>query len=201
MQKSKLILLVFISSLFSTPVLSQDQHYEVGLELGNVNFSNFGGSVQFALKGALVEDDEFAYGAIARMRYFRFTNQVQGVEGSTSFFGLGGFFHYRFMDWFYLGSEVEFNQNPFRNIEPDNKWHLAGFIGGGIQRDLIEDGLSINAGVMFDLFDAIRIRTPADQASKNPSNFHQYYLRQNSPQGGIPRPVIYRITFFLPINK
>ena len=194
--------LLFIILFGSTALFAQRKHYEAGLEIGNINFSNFGGSVHFALKAAIVEDDEFAYGPIARLRYFRVLNLETQMGGEGSYFGFGGFFHYRFMDWFYLGTEIELNQNPFRQIQPDKRWHLAGFVGGGIQKDLIDDGLNLNFGVMFDLFDAIRIQTPADQASKNPSNFHQFYFRQNAPGGGgIARPIIYRITFFLPINK
>ena len=194
----KNIIYLSILVLFCTHSFSQGyKDYEVGVEIGNISFSNLGGSVDVAGKFAIVDNEELAYGPILRLKYIRSQDVFQGFQGSASFFGFGGFLHYRTMDWFYLGTELEYNQNPFRNIEPSNRWNLAGFIGGGIHRELLDDALSINAGIMFDVIDALR-----DPLTTNASNFSQYYfMRRNNPsnpqQQGQYVPLIYRITFHI----
>lgn len=195
----KLLFTILIFAIFLIPNSAECQSgykdYEIGIEIGNVSFSNMGGSLDLAAKFAIVDAEEMAYGPIFRYKFIRSVNEFQGFEGSASFIGLGGFFHYRMMEWFYLGAEVEFNQNPFRNIEPSKRWNLAGLIGGGIHRELVDDVLSLNAGILFDAVDALR-----DPLTTNASNFSQYYfLRRNNPQNpqqqGTYVPMIYRITF------
>lgn len=195
-----------ISTLLLFPLIinaQSDKDYEVGLEIGNFSFSTITSSVDMALKFAIVDDEELAYGPILRTKFWRSNNIETGFVGSQSFFGFGGFLHYRTMEWFYLGAEIEYNQNSFANMNQldNSQWNLAAFIGGGIHRKLGESNFHLNAGMMFDLVDALR-----DPLTTNPSNFSPYYfLRRSNPQnpgaGGQFVPLIYRITFLyrLPI--
>lgn len=196
----------FIFLLLAFPIYSNaqtDRGYEVGLEIGNFSFSNITSTVDMALKFAIVDEEELAYGPIIRSKFWRSNNIQTGFVGSQSFFGFGGFLHYRTLEWFYLGTEIEYNKNPFANLNQLDKrqWNLAAFIGGGIHRKLGESNFHLNAGMMFDVVDALR-----DPLTTNPSNFSQYYfLRRSNPQnpsaGGQYIPLIYRITFLyrLPI--
>jgi hypothetical protein len=195
-----------ISTLLLFPLIinaQSDTDYEVGLEIGNFSFSTITSSVDMAVKFAIVNDEELAYGPILRTKFWRSNNIETGFVGSQSFFGFGGFLHYRTMEWFYLGTEIEYNRNSFANMNQldDRQWNLAAFIGGGIHRNLGESNFHLNAGMMFDLVDALR-----DPLTTNPSNFSSYYfLRRSNPQnpgaGGQFVPLIYRITFLyrLPI--
>ena len=196
MKNINLIITLFFIYNFSTAQGYKD--YEIGVEIGNISFSNMGSAIDLAGKFAIVDNEELAYGPIFRYKFIRSVNVFQGFEGSASFIGFGGFLHYRLMDWFYLGAEMEYNQNPFRNNEPQKRWNFAGFLGGGIHRELIDDALSLNAGLMFDVVDALR----DPFVPSNPSNFSQYYfIRRNNPtnpqQQGQFVPLIYRITFHI----
>jgi hypothetical protein len=172
-----------------------DRGYEVGLEIGKLSSSNLGAQFDIALKFLTVEDDELAYGVLFRNKFFRSKDVFLGVQGSRNFIGFGGFLHYRLIEWFYIGAELEYNQNFNTILQPQKKWNLAGFVGGGIHRKLGESNFHLNAGLMFDVIDAIR-----DPLTTNPSNFSEYYfLRRTNPQnpqaGGQYVPLIYRITF------
>lgn len=191
--------LILVFPLYLSAQVNRD--YEVGLEIGNFSLSTQFSMVDMAVKFAIVEDDELAYGPIVRTKFFKSNDVFTGVQGSGSFIGFGAFLHYRLMEWFYLGTEIEYNQNHRPIIDPQKRWNLAGFVGGGIHRKLGESNFHLNAGIMFDVIDAIR-----DPLTTNPSNFSDYYfLRRSNPQnpqaGGQYVPMIYRITFLyrLPI--
>ena len=172
---------------------------EAGLEITAASGSNLGGSIGGALKFAFVDDEEIAFGPILRMQYFWSNNIEMGFSGNRTFYGGGAFLHYRFLDWFYLGSEVEMNQaiNTFNN--PSRRWSPAVFIGGGIHKQL-SPKISLNAGMLYDVADALR-----DPITSNPSAFSLgYFLQRNNPAtpnqgGGGYFPIIARVTFFFPL--
>lgn len=178
-------------------VFSQ-KNYEIGAEIQAASFSNLGGSIGGSAKFAIVEDETVAFGPSVRYQYFWSNNTFTGLSANASTFGGGGFLHYRFMDWFYLGSEIEVLRNPFVTIQPDKKWTLTAFFGGGISREW--EWVRFNFGILFDAVDALK-----DPLSTNPSPLRRDYFikRQNpttEPGQGAYLPIIYRVTFFFPLD-
>lgn len=192
-------LICIISILINFSVFSQ-RTYEAGLEISAASGSNLGGSIGGAAKWAFVDAEELAFGPILRMQYFWSNNVEMGFSGSRTFFGGGAFLHYRLLEWFYLGSEVEINQaiNTFNN--PSRRWSPAIFVGGGIHKQLAP-WISLNAGMLYDVADALR-----DPITSNPSAFSLgYFLQRNNPAtpnqgGGGYFPIIARVTFFFPLD-
>tara|TARA_B100000508_G_scaffold140609_1_gene142344 strand:- start:35893 stop:36486 length:594 start_codon:yes stop_codon:yes gene_type:complete len=197
MYRASLFLILIVSLVLNQSALSQ-KSYEIGAEIQAASFSNLGGSVGGAAKFAIVEDETVAYGPSLRYQYFWSNNTFTGLSSNASTFGGGGFLHYRFMDWFYAGTEVELLRNPFNNVEPSKKWTVTGFVGGGISREW--EWVRFNFGILFDVVDALK-----DPITTNPSPLRRdYFIRRQNPntaQGqGAYLPIIYRVTFFFPLN-
>ncbi len=191
-----LFCLVFIyASLFS------QKDYELGIEFDDIGFSQNVGRIGLAIKFSILEDESMAFGPSIRFNRRWFQNHEAQTGGGVSYFGGGGFFHYRTLDWFFLGAELEYLKNPlaFNTVLKDNnrKWGLTGLIGGGISR---ETPLCIlNLGVFYDVVDALR-----NPLIDNPSPLSESFtLRTTDPQGGPGKllPIIYRVTFFFPLGK
>jgi hypothetical protein len=189
-----------IFSIFTSPIFAQNKSYEVGLEITAASGSNLGGTVGGSLKFAIVEEEELAFGPSIRYQYLWSNNNFTGINASASLWGGGAFLHYRFMDWFFVGSEVEMLKNPFPVIDPQKRWSLTAFLGAGIHRDY--NWVKLNLGVLYDVADAIR-----DPLTNNPSLLRTSYFirRQNPNPGSGPNaaylPIIYRISFFFPLGK
>jgi hypothetical protein len=196
------ILFFFFTSFFG---FSQSYHSEIGVEIQAANFSNLGGTIGGALKWAFVENEELAFGPSFRFQYLYSQNQVidnQTINNPSSafLFGGGGFLHYRFLDWFFLGTEIEVLKNPYRFVLPDKNWKLTAFFGGGISKDF--GFVRLNAGILYDVADAL-----TDPATSNPSPLSgDYFLQVSSPTNpnageGKIIPLIYRVAFFFPLNR
>jgi hypothetical protein len=185
--------------LITSSTLFSQKEYEIGVEITAASASNLGGSVGGSLKFAIVEDEALAYGPSIRYQYLWSNNTLTGLNANASLFGGGGFLHYRFMDWFFIGSEIEVLKNPFPVIDPDKKWSLTAFFGGGLHRDF--DWVKLNVGLLFDAADAIR-----DPLTSNPSPLRtSYFIQRKNPNpgsgpNGAYLPIIYRIAFFFPIG-
>ena len=190
--------LVLIFFLVSTLGFSQSYHSEIGVEIQAANFSNMGGSVGGSLKWAFVEEEALACGPSFRFQYLFSQNQFLGTQSSAFLFGGGGFLHYRFLDWFFLGTEIEVLKNPYNFNFPDQRWRLTALVGGGVSKDL--GFVRLNVGILYDLVDGFN-----DPLSSNPSPLSgDYFLRINSPtnpNAGKYVPLIYRIAFFFPLNR
>lgn len=196
----KKLVLALISLFFISSSLLSQRDYEIGIELDDISFSNMGGRFGAAVKFSIVEDEEMAFGPSIRFQRFWSKNESTGIEGSGTFWGGGAFFHYRTMDWFFLGAEVEFLQNPFKTIKPSQNWSLTAFLGGGISR-ATPIGV-LNLGVLYDVADALR-----DPLTTNPSPLrNSYFIKRQNPnpnqQGpdGAYLPIIYRVAFFIPLG-
>jgi hypothetical protein len=190
----------FISvCLLSTTLLFGQKDYEIGVEITAASGSNLGGSVGGSLKFAIVEDEALVYGPSIRYQYLWSNNTFTGLNANASLFGGGGFLHYRFMEWFFVGSEIEVLTNPFPVIDPSKKWSLTAFFGGGVHKDF--DWVKLNFGLLFDAADAIR-----DPLTSNPSPLRtSYFIQRQNPQpgsgpNGAYLPIIYRLAFFFPIG-
>jgi hypothetical protein len=185
--------------LITSSTLFSQKEYEIGVEITAASASNLGGSVGGSLKFAIVEDEALAYGPSIRYQYLWSNNTLTGLNANASLFGGGGFLHYRFMDWFFIGSEIEVLKNPFPVIDPDKKWSLTAFFGGGVHRDF--DWVKLNVGLLFDAADALR-----DPLKSNPSLLRtSYFIQRKNPNpgsgpNGAYLPIIYRIAFFFPIG-
>ncbi len=178
---------------------AQNKTYEIGAEIQAASFSNLGGSVGGGLKFAVIEDETVAFGPSFRYQYMWSNNTFTGLSSSASTFGGGGFLHYRFMDWFYVGTEIELLQNPYNIVAPSKNWTLTGFLGGGISREW--DWVRFNFGILYDVVDALK-----DPLTSNPSPLRRdYFVKksnpnpQSGPQGAY-LPIIYRVTFFFPLD-
>ena len=198
MFKTGLICSIIVSICISFSAISQSKNYELGAEIQAASFSNLGGSIGGGLKFAIVEDETVAFGPSIRYQYFWSNNTFTGLSANASTFGGGGFLHYRFMNWFYAGSEIELLRNPFNNIQSDKNWTVTAFLGGGVSREW--EWVRFNFGVLFDVVDSLK-----DPLASNPSPLrNDYFIRRQNPnltQGqGAYLPIIYRITFFFPLG-
>lgn len=195
----KYSIVFFILLFVASNTLFSQKDYEIGLEITAASGSNLGGSVGGSLKFAIVEDEALAYGPSIRYQYLWSNNTFTGLNANASLFGGGGFLHYRFMEWFFVGSEIEVLSNPFPVINPEKKWSLTAFFGGGVHKDF--DWVKLNVGLLFDAADAIR-----DPLTSNPSPLRtSYFIQRRNPNpgsgpNGAYLPIIYRIAFFFPIG-
>ena len=185
--------------LITSSTLFSQKEYEIGVEITAASASNLGGSVGGSLKFAIVEDEALAYGPSIRYQYLWSNNTSTELNANASLFGGCGFLHYRFMDWFFIGSEIEVLKNPFPVIDTYKKWSLTAFFGCGVHRDF--DWVKLNVGLLFDAADAIR-----DPLTSNPSPLRtSYFIQRKNPNpgsgpNGAYLPIIYRIAFFFPIG-
>lgn len=193
------IFLTIISLTLLTSTVWSQRDYEIGLEVTAANGSNLGGTVGGSVKFALVDDEEWAYGPSIRYQYFWSNNSFTGINNNASLYGGGVFVHYRFLEWFFLGTEIELLRNPFPVIDPSKPWALTGFLGGGISREY--GNIRLNLGILYDVVDALR-----DPLESNPSPLrNSYMIRRQSPnpnagvQGEL-LPIIYRVAVFIPIG-
>lgn len=194
--------LLFLGSAILLPFIGvaqqDDNHSEIGVEIQAASFSTHGGTVGGALKYAYVLDNAIAFGPSFRYQYNWSKDTYLGTEGHSSTVGGGGFLHYRFLDWFFLGTEIELLKNPFRYQFPEKKWKLTAFVGGGVSRDF--GPVVLNVGILYDIVDATR-----DPYTTNPSPLSGgYFLKITNPKKpgyGKYIPLIYRITFFFPLNR
>lgn len=195
----KILLLLIWICFISVPALFSQKEYEIGVEITAANGSNLGGTFGGCLKFAIVEEETLAYGPSIRYQYMWSNNSFTGINANASLYGGGGFLHYRFMEWFFVGSEIEVLTNPFAYVNPDKKWSLTAFFGGGIHKDF--DWVKLNFGLLYDVADAIR-----DPLTSNPSPMRRsYFIQRKSAQpgsgpDGAYLPIIYRIAFFFPIG-
>ncbi len=196
----KVLLAVFVTVIFNLSLTYGQYDKELGIEIQAASGSNLGGSFGGALKMAFVEDDALAFGPLVRYKFIYSNNIETGFSGNRSFWGAGGFLHYRFMEWFYAAAEMELNQTVNKFNNPNSNWSLALFLGGGIHRDFGK--VALNAGFLFDVVDALR-----DPITQNQSPFaFDYFIQRQNPNnpnqqgGGGYFPIIPRVTFFFPLG-
>lgn len=194
--KRFVIILLFVFAFKQAQ--GQSYHSEIGVEIQAASFSNMGGSFGGAIKWAFVEEEALAIGPSFRFQYLYSQNTYLGTSSSAFVAGGGAFLHYRFLDWFFLGTEVELLKNPFNYNYPDRKWKLTAFLGGGISKDF--GPVRLNVGILYDLVDGL-----SDPLSSNPSPLSSdYFLKiknPNNPNAGKYIPLIYRIAIFFPLNR
>ncbi|WP_123776065.1 hypothetical protein [Brumimicrobium aurantiacum] len=177
---------------------AQTLSHEIGVEIQAATVSTNGGTIGGAVKWALVEDETVAFGPSFRYQYLFSQNQYLGTESRAHLYGGGGFLHYRFLDWFFLGTEIEVLKNPYRTVKPQKEWKLTALLGGGVSHDF--GAVRLNLGILYDVADAV-----SDPLTSNPSPLSSGYFMQvknpNNPNVGKYIPLIYRVAFFFPLSR
>lgn len=172
-------------------------HHEIGVEVQAASISTRGGTIGGALKFAIVQEKELAFGPSLRFQYIWSHDLYYGTENKSFTYGGGAFLHYRFLEWFFVGTEIEILKNPFTYHFPDKQWALTAFLGGGISKDFGK--VRLNVGLLYDIADGLR-----STYNSNPSPLNrEYFLRINdsqNPNMGRYIPLIYRFALFIPIN-
>lgn len=195
---------IFAFLFFSTFGYSQSYHFEPGVEVQAASFSTHGGTVGGALKFAFVNYEELAFGPTLRFQYIWSKSHTTGTQGSRFTWGAGGFFHYRFMGWFYLGAELEYLKNPYVGYNQyEKRWVLTSLLGGGVSRDF--GPVHLNAGILYDIAEPLRGEFTELPPGYNSSPLRtSYFMKINDPKKpgmGYYIPLLYRITLFIPLNK
>ncbi|MCO5268198.1 MAG: hypothetical protein M9897_04800 [Brumimicrobium sp.] len=193
--KNGIFLLSFF--FFSLFLHAQDNHHEIGVDIQAASISNRGGAFGGAVKYAYVLSEDIAFGPSFRFQYLWSKDLYYGTQGKSFTWGGGAFFHYRFLQWLYVGAEVEVLKNPFTWVRPDKRWSLTAFVGGGFSHDF--GPIRLNFGLLYDIADAVR-----DPYTSNPSPLsREYFIKvvdPKKPNFGKYVPLIYRLTFFIPIR-
>lgn len=205
MKKLFLLISVFFFINFAS---AQFYHHEIGLDVQAASFSTHGGTVGGALRYALVSDETVAYGPTFRVQYMWSKNHTTGFQGkSFTTLGGGAFFHYRFLEWFFLGAELEYLKNPywFNNKQfydakekKQRRWNLTAFVGGGFSKEL--GPVRLNIGILYDLVDGLNGRLPPYWSPLSNDYFMRVRDAQN-PKNARYIPIIYRLSVFVPIGK
>lgn len=193
---------------FSTWSNAQFYHHEIGVDVQAASFSTHGGTVGGALRYALVSEETIAFGPTFRMQYLWSKNHTTGFQGqSFTTLGGGAFFHYRFLEWFFLGGELEYLRNPYwynnkgfydSKDKKIRKWNFTAFVGGGFSREL--GPIRLNIGILYDLVDGLNGRLPPYWSPLS----NDYFMRvrdAQDPEKGRYIPIIYRLSVFIPIGK
>jgi len=201
---------VFITVITSFFLMNHNRihaqlNHEVGVEVTAASFSTFGGTVGGALKYGIALENGLVFGPSFRYQYFWSKNNFTGVGGSGSIYGGGIFMHYRFMEWFFAGTEIEILKNPFGgsnlSVKREN-WTPTIFLGVGMSKEFPINNypIRINLGVFYDLYDGLR-----NDINSQPSPLRNNYFFKvqdpNNPNLARYLPFIYRIAVFIPLTQ
>lgn len=180
--------------LFCTTLLQAQLNYQ-GAELGiepYIGFSNLGGSVGGELKYAARLSDQLLVGPSFRLQR-NWSNNL-GVQSNMTTWGGGIFAHYRYQDLVFGGIEFQYLKSPFSFVNPletVKPWSPNLMVGGGFYLKLT-DKVRLNAALFYDVINA------------NNSPFRSSYtFKIKNEYGQVVRilPIIYRLTFFIPIDQ
>jgi hypothetical protein len=198
---------ILLSLLFSHQITRTHAqlNHELGVEITAASFSTFGGTVGGGLKYGIALDNGLVFGPSFRYQYFWSKNNFTGVGGSGSIYGGGVFLHYRFMEWFFAGTEIEMLRNPFGasnlTVKPE-RWTPTIFLGLGMSKEFPINNypIRLNLGIFYDLYDGLR-----DDLNSQPSPLRNNYFFKvqdpNNPNFARYLPFIYRIAVFIPLTQ
>ncbi len=174
-----LLLMVLISGTAFT----QLQGSEIGID-GYFGASSNGGSFGIGVKYGLKPTENLIVGPC--VRYQRTWSNYYSQKFGFNIFGGGFFVHYRIINYFFVGTEVEFLSTPVNYTNVYSTKHLVptAFVGGGIAYPF--ESFRLNLGVFYDVIDDPN------------SPFRPSYVLQKT--NGVLVPLIYRIGLFFPLN-
>lgn len=198
-----LLLIVTLAFILVNWSYSQNNHSEIGIDIQAASFSTHGGTVGGAVRYAFVNEGQIAFGPTFRFQHLWSNDQYYGTKAKYSMYGGGGYLHFRFLEWLYLGAEIEVLRNHFNTTVPENKFRITMLGGGGICHDF--GPIVLNFGLLYDFYDLIR-----DPYTTNSSPLSRdYFLKKKVPSAdpNAPAidagyvPLIYRFSLFIPLNK
>ena len=180
-------------------------NYEIGAEITAASFSTFGGTAGGGLKFSVTTQEGLAFGPSFRYQYFWSKNNFTGQGGSGSIYGGGVFLHYRFMDWFFVGTEIEMLKNPFGGSNltvKREKWTPTMFVGLGMSKEFLinEFPLRLNLGILYDVYDGVR-NDLHSQPSPLRNDYFFKIVDPVDPTKARYLPIIYRIAVFFPLTR
>ncbi len=176
-------LFIFVFFHFSGFAQTKIQGTEIGFD-GYVSISNQVGNIGVGVKYGFNLSDNFIIGP--SIRYQRLWINNFGEQYSHNIYGGGIFAHYRFLDYFFVGTEIEFFKTRinFYNYYSPTRVVPTVFVGGGFS--YAWENFRLNAGIFYDLVDDMY------------SPFRITY--QVKKANGVIVPLIYRIGIFIPLT-
>ena len=166
-----------------------------GAELGvepYIGFSNLGGSVGGEIKYAARISDALIVGPSLRIQR-NWSNNL-GVQSNMTTWGGGIFAHYRYQELIFGGIEFQYLKSPYSFVNPletVKPWSPNLMVGGGFYLKLT-DKVRLNAALFYDLINATNSPFRSSYSFKIKNEFGQVVRIL---------PIIYRLTFFIPIDS
>jgi hypothetical protein len=166
---------------------TQKLNTELGLD-GYFSASNFGGTFVLGLKYGFVFGEEKNLIAGPAFRLQRSWSNFLGQNYAYNILGGGAFFHARFYNALFLGTEIEFLNSPinYNVFKPAKKFVPTVFIGGGYSQRF-DNGIRVNLGIFYDVVNNLN------------SPFRPYYNARK--ENGVIIPVLYRLALFIPLSQ
>lgn len=157
---------------------------ELGFD-GVFSASTYGGIAGIGAKYGFVVRENLIVGP--SLRFQRTWTKAVGTGQAYNFnvYGGGGFIHYRIMNYFFIGAEVEALSTPYNYLAPTQArtWTMTALCGGGFSHSFGD--WRLNAGIMYDIVNS----------GKSPYRYG-YFIRNSQ---GVLQPVIYRLALFFTI--
>lgn len=159
---------------------------EIGLD-GYFSASTVGGNFGLGVKYGIKFGQYFIAGPSIRVERLWSKNPSAGSQGGVTIYGGGAFFHARFYDALFLGTEIELLKSPtmYYLTGSSSRWVPTAFVGGGFSKEFNESW-RLNLGIFYDV-----INSPD-------SPFYNSYML--SRQNGSRIPLIYRLAVFIPLS-
>ncbi|MEN9994647.1 MAG: hypothetical protein RL762_1304 [Bacteroidota bacterium] len=186
-------LVFLIALLFAGKSIAQLQY--LGSELGlepYIGFSNLGGAVGGELKYAARLSENLLVGPSFRLQR-NWSNNL-GAQSNMTTWGGGVFAHYRYQELIFGGVEFQYLKSPYSFVNPlqvVKPWSPTLMVGGGFYLKL-SDKIRLNAALFYDVINAV-----------NSPFRSSYTFKVKNEFGQVVRilPIIYRLTFFIPIDE
>jgi hypothetical protein len=182
-----------IALLFAGKSIGQLQY--MGSELGlepYIGFSNLGGAVGGELKYAARLSENLLVGPSLRVQR-NWSNNL-GVQSNMTTWGGGVFSQYSYQELVFGGVEFQYLKSPFSFVNPlqvVKPWSPTLMVGGGFYLKL-SDKVRLNAALFYDVINA-----------DNSPFRSSYTFKVKNEFGQVVRilPIIYRLTFFIPLDS
>lgn len=186
-------LVFLIALLFAGKSIGQLQY--LGSELGlepYIGFSNLGGAVGGELKYAARLSENLLVGPSFRLQR-NWSNNL-GAQSNMTTWGGGVFAHYRYQELIFGGVEFQYLKSPYSFVNPlqvVKPWSPTLMVGGGFYLKL-SDKIRLNAALFYDVINAV-----------NSPFRSSYTFKVKNEFGQVVRilPIIYRLTFFIPLDE
>jgi hypothetical protein len=189
--KKYLILAVLGINLYVFAQPKTIEGYELGID-GFVSASNQGGAFGLGPKFGFRLNDNLILGP--SFRWQRTWNSAFSQTFNYSIWGGGAFLHARYKNVLFGGFEIEMLKSPvsYTAIAPPTNWIPTVFICGGFSKEW-NHIIRLNAGLYYDVVNHVN----------SPFRTAYFMTIKNAQSGAIQKyvPLIYRISFFFPLDR